>query len=93
MPVYMCAVSGGRRDSPAAAVGRGGPGGGDRGLLLGRGLPPGGMGRGLPGRVPPCLPPPAVGTGLRGSGDVYCQFTSFTGTKVQILANCYKYKH
>ena len=87
MPVYMCAVSGGRRDSPAAAVGRGGPGGG------GRGLPPGGIGRGLPGRVPPCLPPPAVGTGVRGSGDVYCQFTSFTGTKVQILANCYKYKH
>ena len=40
MPVYMCAVSGGRRDSPAAAVGRGGPGGGGQGLLMGRGLPP-----------------------------------------------------
>jgi hypothetical protein len=24
---------------------------------------------------------------------VYCQFTSFTGTLVQILAHCYKYKH
>jgi hypothetical protein len=65
MPVYMCAVSGGRRDSPAGAVGRGGPGGGGQGLLMGRGLPPGSMG----------------------------QFTSVTDTKVQILANCYKYKH
>ena len=87
MPVYVCAVSGGRRDPPSAAGGRGGPGGG------GRGLPPGGRGWGLPGRVPPYLPPPAVGTEVRGSGDVYCHFTSFTGTLVQILAHCYKYKH
>ena len=93
MPVYVCAVSGGRRNPPAAAGGRGGPGGSGRGLPPGLGFPPGGRGRGLPGRVPPCLPPPTVGTGVRDSGDVYCQFTSFTGTKVKILAHWYKYKH